>query len=311
MSETTFSPSRLQDAILHLSKAQEQALCKEAKVATGAIKGALTKLADLPSQSVLSDMLSGRTPGHRYQARIAALLGIDQRWLEGDDRFAPSWRMSPLMVFERFSNELAAAWLHSRGARNGMKTWDLLHWPPVVPADHHQIARALSQPLGSPDVMNAAAGRFEEVSAPVLLQLAAYLKLKGETDLDRLEDGRLVARVIERRVAKRLNDSREERDRLLLGGACAQVIRLGLQLVKTQRRYQGKDLSVVNAAQELVWRQTLTRSGRSLRHLPEACIDEVGRPQLSELHDLQPYLADTGPDDSMHSDDEMLSTQRG
>ena len=312
MSLCTLHPARLQEAIERVPAAREKNLCATAKVASGALKSALTKLAELPSQSVLSDMLSGRAPGQRYQARLAELLGVDLRWLHGDDRFPPAWRLSPLLAFERLAHQLALAWMRSRGARNGMASGNRRHWPPVASTYQHQIAHAISQPLGSPDVMHLAAGRFEEVPIPVLLQLAAFVGMVvGDADLDRLEDGRLAARAVERRVAQRLDEERLERDRLLAGGACARVIRLGLQLVKTQRRYQAKDLSVVNAAQHVIWHQILTRTGRALRPLPDDCAEELGSAELLDLESLQEHLSEKDPADELHSDDDHVARLRG
>jgi len=111
---------RLLSAFLHLSVQQQQVIHAQmaAKGIVGGIKKGIAKLVGIRTPSLLSDMLAGRVRGERYRPQLAALLGVAEAWLEGDDTDPPDWALQPGEAYQRLCRRWRRAF-EQKGPKRG------------------------------------------------------------------------------------------------------------------------------------------------------------------------------------------------
>jgi len=273
--------------------ARIQAAATAAGIIGGGIHGWIAALVGMPTPSTLADMMSGRTPGYRYHSDLATQLGVRLEWLQGDDRQAPDWSLSPLDAWERFAGKVETHW-HRLGQvrQRGDDTASEAH---VAPADEHRVARLLGLPLGHADLTRLAGGRLAACDFDVVVRFAVQLGQKAPIHSEHLRRGHEIARLVENRLEQALKTARRRYARFLLPPRLFQAARLALIGLKAQRAYQGRDQQVIDDCLEVLWRQQHLRRGDA-RPIPlEQFMRETSRSAwtpLTRLNARYPEEAD-------------------
>jgi transcriptional regulator with XRE-family HTH domain len=291
---------RLQAAIDHLSPHQEarlQAIMEERGI-KGGIKAGIAMVAGLPTPSVLSDILAGRTSGQRHLEGLASTLGVSIAWLNGDDRSAPLWSLSPLAAFRAWSEQLAHALSrrHSRNQRSASDAGVIERGPSPNTTLEVELAIMLQLRQGDANLAAIAAGRWSHVDLEILLRLATYLTLEEPTHPEHLRMGQAMAKEVDVEIEAALKQLRRRYERFLLPTRLFQLVRLALVGLKATRSWEGRSPAVVDDCLEILWRQQLVRRGASRRAVPNAFVRETGRSGWTPLAELQRRHPDDGID---------------
>lgn len=274
---------RLSLAIDHWPEEAEQGHREQLRDAPPGRRGLLAQLAGMPTASMLADMTSGRTPGHRYREKLAEVLLIDLAWLEGDDTLCPDWLLSPLEAWERFAERLGAAWkIRSGGAAaQGHEESGIARLSTA--ADEDRIARILGYPLGHRDLGYLASLRYAHVADETLLAFAGALGLPPPSHPNQLCQGRQMALVVEDRIERTVAVVKRRYARFLLPPRLFKAARLGLAGLKAQRVHQGRSQQIIDDCMEVLWRQELLLLGRDRAPMSQACQRETGRQAWTPL----------------------------
>lgn len=285
-------PERLEAAIAHWSEAAEQAARTGREVPPGR-RSLIAAAAGLPTASMLADMTSGRTPGHRYREALADLLQVDRAWLvEGAPARRPDWLLHPLEAWERWCERIGDAWKRHGGAMPQAQEESGLGRQPG-PVDEERIARLLGLPFGHADLPGLASLRLTSVAFPTVLRFAKALRLPEPTHPDILARGQEFAQVVDSRVQKAIAVTRRRYQRYLLPPRLFKAARLGLMTLKAQRAYQGRSQAVLDDALEVLWRQQYLRRSDDRPAMPDICLRETGRGGWTPLSRIQGrYQAD-------------------
>ena len=277
---------RLNLAIENLSSPQEEALRhdleKRGETAAGR-RGLVAMAAGLPTASMLSDIIAGRTPGTRYHDQLAAAVNVERAWLHGDDACAPDWRLTALAAWERWATRIEAQWLRLAGRRSEPQE-DSLSEIRAAPALEQRIARLLGLPLGHADLGRLACGRLATCDFPIVVRFALQMGLPDPTHPEHLQAGQAIARIVEERVESVLKTIRRRYSRFMLPPKLFQAARLALAGLKAQRSHQTKEVQTVDDCLEMLWRQQLLRSGQAKKSAPEAFCRETGRGAWTPLN---------------------------
>ena len=291
---TDILPERLKLAIRELTPQQNELLrqaAEERGILGGGINGWIAVLAGIPTQSMLADMSSGRTPGFRYHAELAAVLQVELAWLRGDDAAAPDWILPPLDAWERYSTRIDVQWHRINGPRPGLE--ESASEVRVSPAEEHRIARMLSLPLGHADLGRLAGGRYSSCDFAVVVRFATQLGLASPSHPEHLRRGQEIAMVVERRVDQALKLARRRYARFLLPPRLFQAARLGLVGMKARQAYLGKNQQTIDDCIEVLWRQQYLRRGEPKRSPPDQFVRETDRAAWTPL----PRILARYPDD--------------
>jgi hypothetical protein len=292
---------RLDLAIDHWPEDLEQQFRDGQKDPLPGRRGLLAQLAGMPAKSMLADMTSGRTPGHRYRQKLAEVLRIDLAWLEGDDQHCPDWVLSPLEAWERFSERLGAAWKVRAGIAN-VQGQDDSRAIQSSAADEDRIARILGFPLGHRDLGSLSTFRYAQVSDETLSAFAAALGLPPPSHPHLLAQGRQVALVVEDRIERTVAVIKRRYARFLLPPRLFKAARLGLVGLKAQRVHQGRSQQTIDDCLEVLWRQELLLKGRDRAPMSIACQRETGRQAWTPLSRIRArYSEDEDIEDAFHS----------
>lgn len=306
-------PVRLAEAIGQLPperRAGIRARMDELRIG-GGLKAGIARLVGLRSPSLLSDMLAGRARGERCRAQLAALLGVSEAWLAGDDRDAPPWRQLPGEYWLTWARPLREAWARRcgfalGGEEAGASPLERAHSDSerfsgaAQPAiDRRAIARAVLVSPADEAVDELARGRFERVPFDLLLALADHLGTPRPSHPEHARAGHAALgealrhrEWLARELAARLR-------RHALPPRLFQLARLALSTLKSSRAYQGKDVEAVDDCLELLWRQQLQPADDPWRDTPDpppAFTDETSRPRWTPSRTLRArYDADADP----------------
>ena len=288
-------PERLKLAIRNLAPHQVEHLQAAAAVrgiSGGGVNGWLAALVGMPTPSILADVTAGRTPGYRYQADLARLLGVELAWLHGDDAAAPDWILPALDAWERLVRriETASARLGGHG-RSGEESATEIR---VAPADEQRIARLLDLPLGHADLGRLAAGRLAACEFANVQRFNDRLGLATLVHVEHLQRGQEIARIVEARLEQALRTARRRYSRFLLPPRLFQLARLGLVTLKAQRAFQDRDQQTVDDCLEMLWRQQYLRRGEPKGTPHERFTRETGRGGWTPLSRLLSRYADDG-----------------
>ena len=292
---------RLQAAIDHLSPQQEARLrtIMNERGVKGGLKAGIAVVAGLPTPSVLSDILAGRTPGQRHLEGLATALGVTTAWLQGDDRNPPCWILTPLAAFRAWAGQLGDA-LSRRHVRNQRSASEagVIERDGAGPNQALEVALALALRLrqGDANLTAIAAGRMSHVEIDILLRLAVHLGLEEPTHPDHLRLGQTLAREVDAEIELALKHLRRRYERFLLPARLLQLARLALVGLKATRSWQGRPAQPVDDCLEILWRQQLVRRGTSRRTVPNAFTRETGRAGWTPLAELQRRYPDEGLD---------------
>jgi len=262
-------------------------------------------------------MLSGRAKGKRYQDDLAELLGVDPGWLHGDDTRPPEWCLPAIEAYEGWVLRLRGAWREWFGDTAGDGTdasasRSLGH--PVVGGETRWQATALSDPdrraIGKRLGMAAhderlehlIQGSWELVPFEDLERLAATLRVAEPTHPDHVRRGHEQAGEVRKQQDWITGRLMQRMRRYWLPPELFQVSRLALVALRQQRDYQGKDVTDVDDALELLWRQQLQQQERR-GEVPESFVEETGRETWTRLSELQARYGaeDVDPDDRYRS----------
>ena len=291
-------PDRLRLAIDHLTVRQVEVIQQRAATLScgPGLRTQIAALCQMPTASTLSDMMSGRIPGTKYQEALAELLQISVSWLNGDDNAAPDWALSPLVAWERFAGRVQLAWNRKTGRASPVSDDDSQTGIPVTATDEHRIARMLGLPLGSLEVTRIATQRYALCPFDALVRFAQALDVPPLLDAAHVEHGQSTARMVSERVEHALVTAKRRYQRYLLPPRLFRMVRLGLSGIKAQRQHQGKELRAVDDALEVLWRQHLLRSNTAKRELPSAFFEDTGRGAWTPLNIIcQRYPDDEDP----------------
>lgn len=277
---------RLNLAIEKLTSPQEDSLRTDLESrglsATG--RRSLVALSSgLPTASMLSDIIAGRTPGSRYHEPLAAALKVDKAWLAGDDHCAPDWQLTPLAAWERWAARIEEQWLKLAGRQASLQE-DSVSEIRVAPAQEQRIARLLGLPLGHVDLGRLASCRFATCDFGVVVRFSVQMGLTGPAHPEHLQAGQVIARIVEERVELALKTVRRRYSRFMLPPKLFQAARLALSGLKAQRSHQAKEVQTVDDCLEMLWRQQLLRAGQPKRSAPETFCRETGRGAWTPLN---------------------------
>jgi len=302
---------RLLSAFLHLSVQQQQVIHAQmaAKGIVGGIKKGIAKLVGIRTPSLLSDMLAGRVRGERYRPQLAALLGVAEAWLEGDDTDPPDWALQPGEAYQRLcrrwrrafaqkcgqptilpmdpahidndedsnSNRMWMAWLRDDDRRFHSAT-----------EERHRVAGALNL---DPDAREAdwlAACRYERVPFDILMRFHVWIGLPPVTHPDVARAGH---RAVQIALAHQqwLTATIEARiERYSLPQGLFDVARKSLREQRMQMIDRGESTTQLEDALELLWRQQLRRKfGLRRPEIPAEFIADTGRMQWSDARIIQ------------------------
>ena len=291
---------RLQAAIDHLSPQQETRLraIMDERGVKGGLKAGIAVAAGLPTPSVLSDILAGRTPGQRHLEGLAATLGVTTAWLQGDERSAPLWSLTPLAAFRAWAVQLgdALSRRHGRNQRSASEAGVLERGSSPNPTLEVALAVMLRLRQGDANLTAIAAGRWSHAEMEVLLRLVTYLGLEEPTHHDHLRLGQAMAKEVDVEIELALKHLRRRYERFLLPTRLFQLTRLALVGIKAARSWQGRSSIPVDDCLEILWRQQLVRRGTSRRAVPNAFTNETGRAGWTPLAELQRRHPDDGLD---------------
>ena len=277
---------RLNLAIEKLSAPQEGILRDDLEkrgVTAAGRRGLVALSAGLPTASMLSDIIAGRTPGARYHDQLASAVKVDKAWLHGDDSCAPDWQLAPLAAWERWATRIEEQWQRVAGRRANPQE-DSVSDIRAAPAQEQRIARLLGLPLGHADLGRLASGRLATCDFQVVVRFALQLGLPEPTHPEHLQAGQAIARIVEERVELALKTVRRRYSRFMLPPKLFQAARLALAGLKAQRSHQAKEVQTVDDCLEMLWRQQLLRSGQPKKSAPEAFGRETGRGAWTPLN---------------------------
>lgn len=270
---------RLAEAIHHLGPARRADLRRDLDRQgwTGGLKGGIALLAGLPTPSVLSDMLAGRSRGRRHLSALARILGVAETWLAEGRTPEPDWALEPETAFRRWALTLAArlgAWSRAAGAQPG--SW--MPGPMLSPASRTALAERLALEADDPVLELLAAQRWGEIRFALLEAIAAELGLPAAEDPDHLRRGHAIIaaavdddHAVTAAVAKRLR-------RYRLPPALFATTRLALTAMRAHQRHLGQDTGAIEDSLELLWRDQLASDGERPPALPpEGFVADTGR----------------------------------
>ena len=258
---------------------------------------ALAKVADITSPQVLSDIISGRTPGLSYHAALAAALGVELAWLRGEnDALPPDWSLPPLRAYRRWKDRTTQAWTRHLGRQPPTRD-DESQLPGRIGADQESaLARLLRLPQGHPTVLHLAAGSWHALTFPELLSFSKALAQPNATHPGHLAAGHALASELEAELAIERQELRRRSQRFGLPPRLFQLTRLALVGLKAQRDYQGKDAARIDDALEILWRQQLATLGLDKTHALAPFSAETGRKSWTRLTEIQRRNAGSNED---------------
>ena len=142
-------PDRLAEALANLSPEQEASLFERGRAQglTGGIKSIIAGLAQMSSQSHLSDILAGRTSGTVCRPGLEKLLNLPPGWLAGHGTVVPDWKLPPIEAWLLWRERIENAW-HRRLGRPLPNEEDS-GISRVAGTDEELAARLLNLPQGS------------------------------------------------------------------------------------------------------------------------------------------------------------------
>jgi hypothetical protein len=297
-SDLQFAPiaglaDRLAGAIDHLDRERKSWIRQQMleRNITGGIKAGIAALAGLPGQSTLSDMLSGRIQGRRYLASLAEVLQVDLAWLQGDERTAPDWALSPLAAFERWAAQLRA--VAQRRIPNPSRPQPKDDIDSGLAAVDTTPIAALAPQLGltpgHPAVGHILAGNYALVPFDALLSFAALLGLPAPGDPAHVRAGQQDASEVEHRVQQAVHHERERMRRYLIPPQLFAQMR---RILLDARQRGMATTRVCEDALECLWRQHLRDLDKSKRHLPDGFRRDTGRTQWTGLEQLRERYRD-------------------
>lgn len=246
-------------------------------------RGLVALAAGLPTASMLSDIIAGRTPGTRYHDRLAAAVNVDKAWLHGDDSCAPDWHLSPLAAWERWASRIEGHWQRLAG-RSAPAQDESVSEIRAAPAQEQRLARLLGLPLGHADLGRLASCRLAACEFQVVVRFAQHLGLPAPSHPEHLQTGQGIARIVDERVESALKTVRRRYSRFMLPPKLFQAARLALAGLKAQRSHQAKEVQTVDDCLEMLWRQQLLRSGQAKKSAPEAFCRETCRGAWTPLN---------------------------
>lgn len=309
---------RLLAAFLHLSPQQQGAIQTqmEAKGIRGGIKQGIAKLVGIRTPSMLSDMLAGRLRGERYRTQLAALLGVDDAWLLGDDADPPDWALQPGEAYQR----LCRRWRRAFAQRIGEPTVAPMDSSPAIdddedsnsnrmwmawlrdddrrfhgdPATRRLVAGGLGLDADARDADWLAASRYERVSYDLLMRFHTWLPLPPLTHPDVARAGH---RTVQIALAHQqwLTATIESRiERYSLPQSLFDAARLALREQRLQRIDKGLPTAEIEDALELMWRQQLRRKyGLRRPPVPAEFTADTGRITWSDARIIQQRVRPT------------------
>lgn len=285
---------RLEQAIAHLTPAQQEDLLARAPEARG-VKAAIAHLAGLPSPNVLSDILAGRVPGTKYRPQLAAAVSTDLAWMEGSSDIPPDWALSPVAAWCRFSKRLAEAAQRARFL-TGKEQSTL----PVPTGNHRErsdaeaIARDLAIDPRDPALIDLVKGAYTKPPIALLWRYAAHLGIGMPAHAAHLERGRELWHACEDEFAQQLEQTTARLKRMLPPPALFRLMRSALVDRRQSQLYQGEDCQPIEDAMELLWVQQWFLQARERWQVPKAFTEETGRRGWSKLREVQArYAGDT------------------
>ncbi len=317
-SEDVFA-ERLLLAITNLSEWQKAEIHRqmEEEGIAGGLKAGIARLAGMNTPSLLSDMLSGRARGKRYQEALAGVLGVPLAWLHGEpDAEPPVWSRPPIEVYEDWLLELRRAWRDWFGqagegslvrSLGGPLLGEETRWKALEVSDgeRYAIAQRLLLAPHDQDLIRLIEGDWELVPFAVLSRVAVEMGVSEPSHPSLVEEGHRQAQEARKQQDWIVTRLTRRFHRYWLPPRLFQITRLALVGLKQQRAYQEKDVREIDDALELLWRQQLQQHpGRLGTTPPPAFVEETGRERWSDLAEIQarhPADADVDPADKYSS----------
>jgi len=308
---------RLLAAFLHLSVQQQQVIQAQmaARGIVGGIKKGIAKLVGIRTQSLLSDMLAGRVRGERYRPQLAALLGVAEAWLEGDETDPPDWALQPGEAYQRLCRRWRRAFAQTCGQptvvptdstqidededSNSNRMWMAwlrdderrFHSPTE---ERHRVAGALNLDRDAREADWLAASRYERVPFDILMRFHVWVGLPALTHPDVARAGH---RAVQVAVAHQqwLTATIEARiERYSLPQCLFDAARKGLREQRRLMMDRGEPTTQLEDALELLWRQQLRRKfGLRRPAVPAEFTADTGRMQWSDARIIQQRVRPT------------------
>lgn len=307
--EPDITAQRLLSALLHLSADQQAAIQEQmhARGIKGGLRGGIARLAGIRTPSLFSDMLAGRLRGERYRSAIAAILGVNESWLLGDDSDPPDFALSPGAAYQRLCRRLRRAF----SQRMGMPTIDPLDpideeddsssnrmWMAWLKDDERRfhssteeracIADGLGLSPEAKEVDWLAAGRYERVGFDLLLRFNDWLGLPRLTHPDVARGGH---RAVQVAIAHQdwLSATIEARmERYSLPEPLFDAARRAIREQRLLGIEKGVPTDELEDALELMWRQQLRRRhGFKRPPIPPGFTEDTGRIAWTEVRIIQ------------------------
>lgn len=238
----------------------------------GGDKSVIAALIGMGSQSLLSDMLSGKKHGSRYHEPLAELLGVPLVWLRGeDDDILPDWALPADVAFIRWARQVqnaalmllgpessSEAHMHSasRTGQAGMASSQKLHAERMAQYAG-QLAGALDLRPDSPAAKALIGARWADISWDLLVSIADRLAVPYPGSPEHVEHGHRQCAgggtPEERHIAQVLHALR----RFWLPEPLFQTVRVSLLECRQRRAEEGLDHREIDDALEILWRQHL------------------------------------------------------
>ena len=269
---------RVDGAIDHLTHSQLRALNKRHPDAPG-VRALVMAACDMPHLSILSDITSGRMPGHKYRQQLAAVLGVKQAWLEDGVGDAPDWALSPIEAWRRFEERLR-------------QRSDVLEEDDSAHPDSYQrrcrirasaLAEAYQMDIGEPFIQALAYGRYAEVPFDDVLRYAQRFDMAPPTHPEHLRTGHALWVCVQSELKRELNAVRKRFFRYIPPPELFAAIRLALLAQKKQPKHGD---AMVDAL-EMLWRQQWVLTERSRSVIPATLRTDTGRNGWSRLDEIR------------------------